>query len=661
MVNLKKNVALLVIWFLLAGLALQAAPGTARAQQNGQTISMDFDKVDIRVFIKFISELTGKNFVIDDRIRGRVTILSPRRISAEEAYRVFESVLEVNDFIAVPSGEVTKIVLAKGAKTMALSTSEAKGKAGQPSDTMVTQIIPLTFASSTEVKKLLAPMVSPNGLLTDYPASDTMIVTDYLSNINRLQKIIEAIDVKDKDKNLRIITLNYASASKLAKNLTQIFQSKIETEGAAPKGTAGRATKAFAIVPDDRINALVIVADAAQIEQIETLVAELDQPAPKEQGNIKVYYLENAEAEEMEKTLMSLVGKKVAGAAGKDGQQKEAIIAEGTKIVADKATNSLVINADPGDFQTLENIISQLDIPRKQVFVEALIMEVSADASINYGVNWTIGANVSSIGADGGLVYGASNPNTAGISPFDSSSFAGMAVGIASFPVEIAGVTYQNLSSLVAAGKTDSSFNIISSPQLLTLDNKEASVVVAENRPYLVSSATGQNVNDRTVEQYEYRDVGTELKVTPQISEGGTIRMKLYQQTDRVDSAASEATGVTRPVTRKRTTETTVVVKDGQTMVISGLIGKTSSDSTSKVPGLGDIPILGWLFKYHSESENKTNLLVFLTPRIVAHPREADEIYHEKIKQLEMAQYGVDDRILPLVKPMAIIEPSPAR
>jgi len=194
MVNLKKNVALLVIWFLLAGLALQAAPGTARAQQNGQTISMDFDKVDIRVFIKFISELTGKNFVIDDRIRGRVTILSPRRISAEEAYRVFESVLEVNDFIAVPSGEVTKIVLAKGAKTMALSTSEAKDKAGQPSDTMVTQIIPLTFASSTEVKKLLAPMVSPNGLLTDYPASDTMIVTDYLSNINRLQKIIEEVE-----------------------------------------------------------------------------------------------------------------------------------------------------------------------------------------------------------------------------------------------------------------------------------------------------------------------------------------------------------------------------------------------------------------------------------------------------------------------------------
>ncbi len=158
-------------------------------------------------------------------------------------------------------------------------------------------------------------------------------------------------------------------------------------------------------------------------------------------------------------------------------------------------------------------------------------------------------------------------------------------------------------------------------------------------------------------EQYEYRDVGTQLKVTPQISEGGTIRMKLYQQTDRVDAAASQATGVTRPVTRKRTTETTVVVKDGQTMVISGLIGKTSSDSTQKVPGLGDIPLLGWLFKYHTQSENKTNLLVFLTPRIVAHPREADELYHEKIKQLEVAQYGSDDRVLPLIKPMAIAEP----
>jgi general secretion pathway protein D len=348
MMRLKKSLALLATWCLLAALSLPASVSIASAQQNGLTISMDFDKVDIRVFIKFISELTGKNFVIDDRIRGRVTILSPRRISVEEAYRVFESVLEVNDFIAVPSGEVTKIVLAKGAKTMALSTSGSKARASSPTDTMVTQIIPLTYASSTEVKKLLAPMVSPNGLLTDYAASDTMIITDYLSNISRLMKIIEAIDVKDKDKNLRIITLNYASASKLARTSPRSSSPRSPPKARRPRVRVVRSEKAFAIVPDDRINALVIVADTAQIEQIETLVAELDPPAPKEHGNIQVYYLEDAEAEEMEKTLMSLVGKKVAGPAGKDGQQKEAIISEGTKIVADKSTNSLVINADPG-------------------------------------------------------------------------------------------------------------------------------------------------------------------------------------------------------------------------------------------------------------------------------------------------------------------------
>jgi general secretion pathway protein D len=316
------------------------------------------------------------------------------------------------------------------------------------------------------------------------------------------------------------------------------------------------------------------------------------------------------------------------------------------KIVADKATNSLVITAKPEEFQVLEPIILKLDIPRKQVYVEALIMEVRATLQISVGVDWTVADETGlPLGADDGVAFGGSR--TSGASVLDEAGNlalpSGLTAGVVSFPVTIGGITFSNLAALITAAQTDNNFNVIATPQLMTLDNEEASVVVAENIPFSTRVDEGTAVTDRAIQSLEYRDVGVTLKVTPQINEKRFVKLKIFEEISRVVSETTQVTPtqvVLAPTTTKRTAETNVQVRDGQTVVIAGLVGDNVDVSTTKVPCLGDIPIVGWLFKSETRNTTRTNLLIFLTPYIVATPEEADEIYRQKSTYMDEITRG---------------------
>jgi general secretion pathway protein D len=613
-----------------------ADPDPALPDPGDMSVIMDFDNVDIRVFIKFISDLTGKNFVVGDDVRGNVTVISPKSMGPDEAFAVFESVLEVNGFTIVPSGGVFKVVSTKSGRTMNTALPRGVSEGG---DRMITQILPLKYVQAAEIKAVLAPMVSPDGLLAEYQATDTLILIDYAANVRRLQGIVAEMDVPHA--RVTVFPLRHASAAKLAERLGKLW-----TGRAGGKEGAGRGP---AVVPDERTNSIAVMAGPEETSQIARVIRELDEPPRREQGNVKVYTLQNANAEELAKVLNELAGRVAASAEkAEDGSQKARATAEGVRIVPDKGTNSILVTASPEDMVFFDDLIAKLDVPRQQVFVEAVIMEVSTDRNLSFGVNWAAAGLVKGVGdsGDGALVVGGFQPDGTVDSFVDDALTlpTGFSVGMVSFPVTIGEVTYANIQALISASKVDNKVNIISTPQLMTLDNEEASIVVAENRPFLTSTQTGTNELDRTVQQFEYKDVGTTLKVTPQINKGETIRLKIKQETSRVDAQETAETGVLQPTTRKRSTETTVLVRNTQTIVISGLIGEKDSDGENKVPVLGDIPVLGWLFKRKTTAAEKTNLLVFITPRIASAPAEINALYREKSGQMEQTirDYNAD-------------------
>ncbi|MGD8254912.1 MAG: type II secretion system secretin GspD [Syntrophobacterales bacterium] len=633
--TLRASVWFLTFMMLLALTARGDAQTESRTGPRGQakkTISMDFDQVDIKVFIKFISELTGKNFVVDDKVRGKVTVLSPSKISVEEAYKVFESVLEVHGFTTVPAGKVIKVVPSVEARQKSVELRRAPEFVPRPDDRIITQIMPLLYANAQEVRKLLAPMVSKQGVVIAYDPTDTLIITDFQSNIQRLLSIVEEIDVEFQEATISVMPLEYASADKLAETISRLLESKLKVKGR-------RAAPPLRILSYERINMIIVLADRQNTQMIKALVKTLDQPTPKGAGNIQVVYLANAQAEELAKVLTGLPTKA-------EPKGKQPVISTDVKIVADKATNSLVITAKPEEFQVLEPIILKLDIPRKQVYVEALIMEVRATLQISVGVDWTVADETGlPLGADDGVAFGGSR--TSGASVLDEAGNlalpSGLTAGVVSFPVTIGGITFSNLAALITAAQTDNNFNVIATPQLMTLDNEEASVVVAENIPFSTRVDEGTAVTDRAIQSLEYRDVGVTLKVTPQINEKRFVKLKIFEEISRVVSETTQVTPtqvVLAPTTTKRTAETNVQVRDGQTVVIAGLVGDNVDVSTTKVPCLGDIPIVGWLFKSETRNTTRTNLLIFLTPYIVATPEEADEIYRQKSTYMDEISRG---------------------
>jgi len=608
----------------------QPAKNQRQAAKADRFVTIDFNNVDINVFIKFISELTGKNFVVDPRVKGNVTIISPTKISINEAYRVFESVLEVHGFATVKSGRVVKILPTPEARTKNIETRY--NVLAAPQDRLVTQLIPLTYADPNEIKRLLTPLVSRNSVIAPYAPTNMLILTDIQSNIQRLMRIIKEIDVAGVGQEITIIPLENADSNKLVGILNTVFMT---SQAAAPKG-APASQKTIKFVADERTNTIIVLASEVDTLRVRELVRLLDRQTPKGKEKIRVYYLEYATAEDLVKVLQEVPTKT---ATGDKAASTAPVISAGAKITADKATNSLVITADPDDYLVLEEIIRKLDIPRPMVYIEALFMEVDVGKDLRMGTEWsaagkgTIDGKAAAVG--GSFNLGAPPGGTSSLPGLVQGTLpAGFSLGVFTEAIEIGGISFNNLTALINFFQEDQEVNILSTPQILTTENEEAKINVGENRPYQTSVSTS---NNDTYNTFEYRDVGTILTITPQISQERMVRLDISLEVSTLKNP-DEAT--LQPTTLKRTVDTTVIVQDKSTVVIGGLIDDTVLVSEKKVPLLGDIPVLGWLFKYRVENRDKQNLLVFLTPHVINNPAEATKVYGSKRDQMEELKEG---------------------
>ncbi len=613
-------------------------PAAQNKEKAQRFITIDFDNVDIRLFIKYISELTGKNFIIDKTVKGNVSIISPTKISETEAYHVFESVLSVNGFTTIPAGAMIKIMPSVRARTENIETL-FHGKSSRPEDKIVTQLIPLVHTTPGEMKKVLAPLVSKTSVVIAHTQSGMLIVTDTLSNIQKLLSIIESLDVDYSSDELEVIPLQNATASTMASTINTIFQ-----RSAAPKKGAIIST-GIKVVPYDRINALILLAGPGDILRVKRLIAMLDTESEQDEGNIQVVYLQHARAKELAAVLTSLPGQQQA--AGGKGPKKAPSISTSVKIMPDEETNSLIITASRTEFKVLNNVIKKLDIPRRMVYLEALIMEVDTDASFEVGVKWIggglfsddTGAVLSGWGGEKG--FAATDAVGTSLDIADAAVGSGFTLGVLKKGIEIGGITFPSIGAVLKAHKSDSSINIIATPQILTTDNKKAEISVGENIPYLDTANTA-DTSERGYESYKYKDVATKLSITPQINQADTLRLEITTEVSKVKSLG---VGGTTPTTYKRTAETTVLVQDGETIVIGGIIGHDATEGEWKVPLLGDLPLVGWLFKTNSTNHLKTNMFIFITPHIIKNPADMARVTLTKEDQLDAVMPRVKEQL----------------
>ncbi|WP_051148483.1 type II secretion system secretin GspD [Desulfospira joergensenii] len=613
----------------------QEADPVIPEQGNSKYVSIDFNNVDINVFIKFMSKLTGKNFVVDSRVKGNVTIISPTKISVADAYKVFQSVLDINGFSTVESGKVIKIIPTPKAKADNLDTRivTGPGRSGSLDDRIVTRLVPLEYASSDQIKNLFTPLVPKGSVVLSYADTNMLIITATLSSIDRLLKIVEAIDVQSIGQKISVIPVQYADASKMVQNLSSIFTAR--TKRTKTKQSTDMAVK---FVADERTNSVILLASKVETEKIKSLIALLDQEVPRGEEKIRVYYLEHAIAEDLVKVLTEIPSDK-SSQKTTTGQKKAPILSTSIKILADKATNSLIIMADKEDYPVLEEVISKLDIPRAMVYIECLIMEVNVTRGLNIGTEWQAGNDFD--GGNRAVVGGFGGTGDSGFSNLNSLSDGklakGFSVGVLGKEFSIGGVTFPDISAVVNAYQSDEDVNIISTPQILTMENEEASITVGKNVPYQTRSAAESGTD--TYSSYEYKDVGITLKITPQISKDRLVRLNVYQELTKLTSASGE-TSNDRPTTLKRQIETTIIVEDANSVVIGGLIDESVSVTEAKTPCLGSVPVIGWAFKNVNEGKEKTNLYVFLTPKVVKNPLEAGKIYQEKRKDINSLKKG---------------------
>ncbi|MHB8908373.1 MAG: type II secretion system secretin GspD [Syntrophales bacterium] len=615
-----------------------AVPQPSSPSQGTRYVTIDFDNVDIQVFIKFVSELTGRNFLVDDKVKGKVTVISPKKIAVDDVYKVFQSVLEIYGFATVPAGDVIKVIPALEARGKNLDLL-LKPDTGAVEDRIVTQIISLQHASADDMKKVLDPLISKTSIILAYPPAGMLIVTDVQSNIKRLQEIVTALDVDGVGEVISYLPLKAAYAVDVVKSLTAVFP---------PQRPGGAVVR---VVADERTNSVILMASEQQTGHIKKLISFMDKDIPRSGSSLNVYRLQNGNAEDMVKVLMNLPKEVTKAPAGQPGAAaaaaKTPVLSKDVNVVADKATNTLIITADRDDYKVLEGVIQKLDVPRPMVYIEALIMEVSVNKNFNVGVEWRglkeVGnADLKGLGPDATAVGMAGFTGTSIIPQINAQGVpiipGGLSLGVIGAAIKIGNIAFPNIGAVIQAYKKDSDISILSTPQLLTLNNEDAEINVGKNVPYLTRSDTSVASPGQTFGQsYEYKDVGVILKITPNINEDQFVRLKIDQQVTSIADASLSNT----PTTFKRTAKTTVVIKDSETVVIGGMIDDQSSADTIGVPCLGDIPGLGWLFKTVGRSRGKTNLFVFITPRIVRNQAEAAAIYEKKLSDVGNIEEGI--------------------
>lgn len=626
----------LAVAFAVAGAGAWAP--AARAQE--ERITLNLKDAEISALIDTVAEVTGRSFIVDPRVRARITVVSRESMAAEELYRVFQSILQVHGFATIPAGEVTKIVPDINAKQLG-----PEGRGDPALDDIVTRVIPVENVPVSQLVPILRPLIPQQGHFAAYPPSNVLIISDRAANVDRLARIIDRIDQTSNDA-MEVVRLENASATEMVRILESLQIGSTGQEGATPVKLAA----------DERTNSVLIGGDEDARLRIRTMIAHLDTPI-EGGGDTQVIYLRYASAPELAEVLQGISDNIRA----QEGEAAEggALVADGEiSILADEATNSLVISAPPAVQRELESVIRQLDVRRAQVLIEAAIVEVSMDVAAELGFQWAIDGSRGNDAGVGGtsfnLAGGGSLSNIIGSVVQEEIPNPGSGLSLAIGDLA-GGVRF---ATLLRALASDSDTNVLSTPSLVTLDNQEAEIRVAENVPFVTGSytATGAGGGLNPFQTIERRDVGLILKVTPQINEGNSVLLEIEQEV----SSVSESTRAVDLITNKRSIRTTVLVDSGELVILGGLIDEQVRETEQSVPILGSIPVIGELFQYQRSTSRKRNLMVFLRPRII---RDADTMSryasrkynYIRAAQIKKRQQGVallDDKLSPVLPPL---------
>jgi general secretion pathway protein D len=600
------------------GLLTLASPGVTLGQAGG--ITPNYKDADLSQIIEAVSAVTGKNFIVDPRVRAQVTMLSSTPMSADAFYEAFLSILQVHGFVAVPSGDVVKII--PDANARQLPANDLPSRVSATSDEIVTQVIAVKNVSAAQLVPILRPLIPQYGHLAAYPASNMLIISDRASNVSRMARIVERID-QTGDEEIDVLPMQHASASEVVRIVNQLYTTAAAEGGGMPT---------VKMVADDRTNSVLVSGERTQRLRLKTLITHLDTPL-EAGGDTQVRYLRYADAEKLaaklREQIQGIVATITPGSAAPGGVAPSVAVApssaSGDKSVmiwAEPETNALVVTAPPKVMRSVMQIVDRLDIRRAQVLLEGILVELSVDKAMDLGINWLVGdrdseGNILPAGGFvrpvdgtgiGEIIQGIRDPDSVTSLP------SGLTLGLGR--IVDSGLSW---AALIRALEGTGNTNIIATPSVMTLDNEEAEIKVAQEVPFVTGQYTNQGVSNATgqvnpFQTIQREEVGIILKITPQINDGGSVVLKISQEVSNIASSAQIAVDL---ITNKRTVTTKVLAEDGGIIVLGGLISDEVREGKSQVPFLGSIPLLGELFKTRSVDKKKTNLMFFVRPRIL--------------------------------------------
>jgi general secretion pathway protein D len=672
-----------------------AACVPALAQER---VTLNFANTEIDAVVRAVAQFTGKTFILDPRVKGTLNLTIEQPLSPDQAMAALSAALRLQGVALVESGGVVRVVPEADAKLQGGPVQSGRPAGSARGDEVVTQVFRLSYESAASLALVLRPLIAPNNTINAYPANNSIVITDYAENVRRIGRIIAAIDTPAGSE-IDVVRLEHTIATDLAVLLGRLLETP---------GQGVDASQRVTILAEPSSNSLLIRSSSpARVNLLRTLIAKLDQPSASP-GNIRVVYLKNAEASRLAQTLLgvggdqsssglspvaqpvptSLSGQQPAprvpgspafgrtGTAAPPGAGGGAISGQvgGALIQADSATNTLIITAPEAVYRQLRAVIDKLDVRRAQVFIESLIVEVTSDQAAEFGIQWQGGLgrfeSGSGAGVAGGTNFGGAGQNIFGIAQNPASAGKGLNIGIARGQITLPGIgAVTNLQFLARALEQNSKANILSTPNILTLDNEEARIIVGQNVPFItgqfISAASAGAATVNPFQTIERRDVGLTLRVRPQISEGGTIKLVIYQEVSSVEDR-TVAAGI---ITNMRAIETNVLVDDGAIVVLGGLVQDNVSSSIEKVPLLGDIPLLGQLFRFETRRQQKTNLMVFLRPFVVRDEATARVLAVDRYDQMRRVEEATtpDSHLLlpdlpaPVMPPLRPQSPQPAR
>ncbi len=647
------------------------AAGVAIVPRAGEVV-LNFQGADLQAVVKAMSQMTGRNMLIDPRVRGQVTIVSARPMPVAAGYQIFLSALKTQGFTAVEGpGDAVRIIPVAEAKAAApVNEQDGPPRGGEQ---VVTHVVIGQHVAVAQLQNVLRPLMSPTSQLSVYDPANALIITDYADNVRRLLRIIERID-QPASTDVTVIPVQHASAIDLAELVVRLSGTGLATPGGVPGVPPTQIAAGgdrFSVVPDGRTNSILLRSDnPGRIALLRSLIERLDVPA-RAIGSTRVIYLKHAEATKLVEVLRGMLSATAApaqtaapGAAGRPGGAAPSL------IQADEATNSIIINASDTVYNNLRLVIEQLDVRRAQVYVEALIAEMNADRTDELGFQWAAVGGVGSRGVGAAANFPGANPSLAEAitrSSVSAANPAGLTVAVLGNTITLPdGTTVRGLGALARALQANSLGNILSTPNILTLDNYQAKIVIGQNVPFVTGSfaaaTTAAAAGVAAVNPFqtiERKDVGLTLRIKPQISEGSTTRLEIFQEVSSLDPTAPARSSDL--ITTKRSLETKVVVDDGNTIVLGGLIQNTLTVTTQQIPLLGDIPFLGALFRFKSEDRKRTNLMIFLRPVIIRSVEDGYRVTQDRYEYLRGYTRGEGPEREDIYDRMEPVPPVPPR